>query len=96
MKTTLYTALLMLIVSVSACKKDSYKCKLTCDECEYQGAAVTICAEDFGDNDTYETAVVLYEDAGYDCTRSTVDTETTTSDDERRDLEDEGYVCNAE
>jgi hypothetical protein len=94
MKTMLYSTAILLLVSASACKKEtSYTCKITCDECVKTGYANTICAADFGDKQAYEAAVDAYEAQGFNCTRSTSDTKTVNSDTERNTLEDGNYIC---
>lgn len=98
MKTTLYAALLMLIVSVSACKKDTYTCKSPCTDCEKVNEGdVRICRQDYNSDNEYGLVQDVYEAQGYDCSTGTPsDTEIADSDDERRDLEEEGYVCTAD
>lgn len=99
MKTTLFAALLMLIVSVSACKKDTYTCKSPCEACTQVGSSsnTTICREDLGSDGAYNAYLSALEAQGYSCVAAAPsDTETADSDDERRDLEDEGYVCTAD
>ena len=99
MKNILYSAALLLIVSVSACKKDTYTCTSPCQTCTQSGTAssATVCREDMGSDGAYEAYIAAMEANGYNCTSSAPSsTETANSDDERRDLEDDGYVCVAD
>lgn len=99
MKAVFYTCILMLALSISACKKDeakvvTYSCSNPCTLCEKSNETdVQICANDYDSPAAYGFALDVYESNGYDCAATSGSEKTTTSVDRLRELEEDGYDC---
>lgn len=98
MKTTFYAALLMLIVSVSACKRDenatAYVCISACSQCEKANQPdEELCRSNYTTDGAYQASIDDIEAQGYTCTNSSEEQETTVLLTEAQQLEQSGYEC---